>query len=127
MCQLYGTFGVMYGLTGGSLVVIGPLLWAAHFGRRHQGTIRGVMSPFYLIASIGGPLFAAFVYDQVGSLEAAFRVFAATLRPARYSSGSPGARGTWARRLVPYRLGAVSMKRCGPCLDFRAIGDPLAG
>ncbi len=75
--QLYATFGVMYGLTGGALVVIGPLLWAAHFGRRHQGTIRGVMSPFYLIASIGGPLFAAFVYDQFGSLDAAFRVFAA--------------------------------------------------
>ncbi len=74
--QLYATFGVMYGLTGGALVVIGPLLWAAHFGRRHQGTIRGVMSPFYLIASIGGPLFAAFVYDQFGSLDAAFRVFA---------------------------------------------------
>ena len=67
----------MYGLTGGALVVIGPLLWAAHFGRRHQGTIRGVMSPFYLIASIGGPLFAAFVYDRFGSLDAAFRVFAA--------------------------------------------------
>ena len=74
--QLYGTFGVIYGLTGGALVVITPLLWAAHFGRRHQGTIRGVMSPFYLIASIGGPLFAAFVYDQFGSLDAAFRVFA---------------------------------------------------
>ena len=77
--QLHGTFGVMYGLTGGALVVISPLLWAAHFGRRHQGTIRGVMSPFYLIASIGGPLFAAFVYDQVGGLDAAFRVFATYL------------------------------------------------
>ena len=75
--QMYGTFGVMYGLTGGSLVVIGPLLWAAHFGRRHQGAIRGVMSPFYLIASVGGPLFAAFVYDQAGSYDAAWRVFAA--------------------------------------------------
>lgn len=75
--QLYGTFGVMYGLTGGALVVIGPLLWAAQFGRRYQGTIRGVMSLFYLIASIGGPLFAAFVYDQFGSLDAAFRIFAA--------------------------------------------------
>ncbi|MXZ90819.1 MAG: MFS transporter [Chloroflexi bacterium] len=75
--QMYATFGVMYGLTGGSLVVIGPLLWAAHFGRRHQGTIRGVMSPFYLIASVGGPLFAAFVYDQAGSYDAAWRVFAA--------------------------------------------------
>ncbi len=77
--QLYGTFGVMYGLTGGALVVIGPLLWVAHFGRQHQGTIGGVKSPFYLIASIGGPLFGAFVYDQIGSLDTAFRVFAAYL------------------------------------------------
>ena len=74
--QFYGTFGVMYGLTGGSLVVIGPLLWAAHFGRAHQGTIRGVMSPFYLIASIGGPMFAAVVYDFLGSYDAAWRLFA---------------------------------------------------
>ena len=75
--QFYATFGVMYGLTGGSLVVIGPLLWAAHFGRAHQGTIRGVMSPFYLIASIGGPMFAALVFDFLGSYDAAWRVFAA--------------------------------------------------
>ena len=74
--QFHGTFGVMYGLTGGSLVVIGPLLWAAHFGRRHQGAIRGVMSPFYLIASVGGPMFAALVFDRFGSYDAAFRVFA---------------------------------------------------
>ena len=60
--QFYATFGVMYGLTGVSLVVIGPLLWAAHFGRAHQGTIRGVMSPFYPIASPGGPMFAAVVF-----------------------------------------------------------------
>ena len=83
--QLHGTFGVMYGLTGGALVVISPLLWAAHFGRQHQGTIRGVMSHFYLIASIGGPLFAAFVYDQVGGLDAAFRVFAAYLVAQRHT------------------------------------------
>lgn len=73
--QLYGTFGAMYGLTGGALTVIGPLLWAKQFGRRHQGAIRGLMSPFLLIASISGPLFAAFVYDRFGSLDAAFRVF----------------------------------------------------
>lgn len=75
--QFYATFGVMYGLTGGSLVVISPLLWATHFGRAHQGTIRGVMSPFYLIASLGGPMFAAVVFDFFGSYDAVWRVFAA--------------------------------------------------
>ena len=74
--QLYGAFGALYGLTGGALVVIGPLLWAGHFGRRHLGAIRGVMSPFCLVASIGGPMFAAVIYDYWGSYDAAFRVFA---------------------------------------------------
>ena len=74
--QLYGAFGALYGLTGGALAVIGPLLWAGHFGRRHPGAIRGVMSPFYLAASMGGPMFAAVIYDYRGSCDAAFRVFA---------------------------------------------------
>ena len=59
-----------------ALAVIGPLLWAGHFGRRHPGAIRGVMSAFYLAASIGGPMFAAVIYDYRGSCDAAFRVFA---------------------------------------------------
>ena len=35
------------------------------------------MSPFYLIASLGGPMFAAVVFDFLGSYDAAWRVFAA--------------------------------------------------
>ena len=75
--QMQITFGVMYGFTGGALVVISPLLWAGHFGRRHQGAIQGVLSAVFLTASIGGPMFAALVYDRLGSYDLAFRLFAA--------------------------------------------------
>lgn len=76
---MYATFGVMYGLTSGALVVITPLLRAGHFGRRHQGAIRGVVSPFFLLASLGGPMFAVLVYDHFGTYDVAFRFFAAYL------------------------------------------------
>ena len=93
--QLYATFGALYGLTGGALVVIGPLLWAAHFGRRHLGTIKGIMSPFYLIASIGGPMFAALVFDAFGSYDAAFRMFAAYFLASALLVGLAGRMKSW--------------------------------
>ena len=73
--QLHLGFGVVYGLTGGSLVVVGPLIWASYFGRRFQGAIRGLSSPFHLISGIGGPMFAAFIYDTTDSYKSAFIVF----------------------------------------------------
>ncbi len=75
MWQLHLGFGVVYGLTGGSLVVIGPLIWANYLGRRFQGAIRGLTSPFRLVSSIGGPMFAAFVYDTTDSYKFAFIIF----------------------------------------------------
>ena len=73
--QLHLGFGVLYGLTGGGLVVIGPLIWARYFGRRYQGAIRGLLSPFRLVSSIGGPMFAAYIYDTTGSYDIAFMFF----------------------------------------------------
>ena len=73
--QLHLGFGVLYGLTGGGLVVIGPLIWARYFGRRHQGAIRGLLSPFRLVSTIGGPMFAAFIYDTTESYDIAFMFF----------------------------------------------------
>ena len=68
-------FGVLYGLTGGSLVVISPLLWARYYGRRYQGAINGLINPFRLVSSIGGPMFAALIYDTTGSYDVAFMFF----------------------------------------------------
>ena len=73
--QLYLGYGVVYGLTGGTLVVVGPLIWANYFGRRYQGAIQGLTRPFGLISSLGGPMFAAVVYDTTNSYQIAFSVF----------------------------------------------------
>ena len=53
--RLYGMFGALYGLTGEALVVIGPQQRADRFGRRYQGAIRGVISPFGRWQISGGP------------------------------------------------------------------------
>ena len=75
--HLHLGFGVGYGLTGGSLVVVWPLIWARYFGRTFQGSIMGLISPFRLISSIGGPMFAAFIFDATQSYDTAFSYFVA--------------------------------------------------
>ena len=72
---LYLGFALPYGLTAGSLTVLGPLIWARYFGRRHLGAIQGLMGPIGLVPGMLGPMFAAFVYDATGSYEFAFRCF----------------------------------------------------
>ncbi|MEE8442673.1 MAG: MFS transporter, partial [Dehalococcoidia bacterium] len=73
--DLYLGYGVVYGLTGGTLVVVGPLIWANYFGRRYQGAIQGLTRPFGLFSSLGGPMFAALVYDATKSYQVAFSAF----------------------------------------------------
>jgi len=64
---------------GGSIASLQPLIWADYYGRAFLGTIRGVLSPFSLLSSLCGPLFAALVYDATGSYDTAFWIFTATL------------------------------------------------
>ena len=64
---------------GGSIASLQPLIWADYYGRAFLGTIRGVLSPFSLLSSLCGPLFAAMVYDATGSYDTAFWIFTATL------------------------------------------------
>lgn len=75
--MLYLGFALPYGLTAGSLTVLGPLIWARYFGRRHLGSIQGFMGPIGLLPGLLGPMFAAFVYDATGSYEFAFACFVA--------------------------------------------------
>jgi sugar phosphate permease len=70
-------FGVVYGFTRGSWVVVVALIWADYFGRRFLGSIRGYVAPIDLIAGLGGPLFAALAYDSTQSYRLAFSLFAA--------------------------------------------------
>jgi MFS family permease len=44
-------------------------LWAEYFGRRHQGSIRGVVTPITLLFGGAGPPLAGYVRDVVGSYE----------------------------------------------------------
>lgn len=72
-----------YVLVSGSLShSIGMLqakIWADYYGRAFVGSIRGVLTPLNLFSSIGGPLFAAFVFDKLGSYNSALWVFVVTL------------------------------------------------
>lgn len=71
-------FAALYGL-GGAYGTLVPILWADYYGRTFLGTIRGALTPFSLLASLGGPLFAAWTFDVLGSYTTAFWVFGATL------------------------------------------------
>ena len=51
-------------------LVAGSVVQAQSF----LGTIRGILQPFSVVASLVGPLFAAYVYDTVGSYNMAFLV-----------------------------------------------------
>ena len=59
---------------GQGMGLLGPKLWADYYGRTFLGTIRGILQPFSVVASLVGPLFAAYVYDTVGSYNTAFLV-----------------------------------------------------
>lgn len=71
-------FAVVYGLTRGAYVLLIPLTYANYFGRAFLGAIRGFTYPFNIIASVGGQLFAAAVYDFTKSYDLAFYLFAGT-------------------------------------------------
>lgn len=71
-------YAVVSGL-GTASAVLQPLLWADYYGRAFLGTIRGVTSPFQVISSLGGPLFAAYVFDTAGSYDTAFWLFTTTI------------------------------------------------
>ncbi len=72
-------FTIISGLFGGAITSLQSQIWADYYGRAFLGSIRGVLAPFSLISSLGGPLFAAFVFDVAGSYDGAFWVFAITL------------------------------------------------
>jgi sugar phosphate permease len=68
-----GGFVIGQGI-GQGMGLLGPKLWADYYGRTFLGTIRGVLQPFSVLASLIGPLFAAYVFDTTGSYHLAFWV-----------------------------------------------------
>lgn len=73
--QLWG-YALVYGASVGGAFVLDPLLWAAYFGRKFQGTIRGLSGPFILTAAAVGPFIAATCSDWLGSYTLAYWMFA---------------------------------------------------
>ena len=65
--QLALLYGVMMGTTSGVSRVVGSVIWANYFGRKHLGTIVGIASTFGAAASGLGPLIYGVGRDLAGS------------------------------------------------------------
>ena len=71
-------WGVLYGVVQGSSVPLQRLMFADYFGRRHLGSIEGVVRAAQNVAQAAGPLAAAFAFDATESYRAIFTVFVLT-------------------------------------------------
>ena len=66
---------IPYAVVWGGLSSLPQSLRADLFGRKNFGSIQGAMSPLHSIFSVGGPIFAAAIYDNTQSYSAAFLTF----------------------------------------------------
>ena len=71
-------WAVLYGFAQGGSVPLQRLMYADYFGRRHLGSIEGVVRASQNIAQATGPLVAAFAFDIFNSYTVIFSVFIAT-------------------------------------------------
>lgn len=58
---------ITFGLGIGALMLMQNYLWAAYFGRRHLGSIRGAVTPITLLLGGAGAPLAGYVRDLTGS------------------------------------------------------------
>ncbi len=68
-------FALVHGLSFGSLPMLMQLVWADYYGRRHQGAIRGFVTPFQVIVQAGGPIAGTLVFDLMDTYVPAFVLF----------------------------------------------------
>ena len=68
-------FALVHGLSFGALPMLMQLVWADYYGRRHQGAIRGFVTPFQVIVQAGGPIAGTLVYDVMDTYIPAFALF----------------------------------------------------
>lgn len=71
-------YALVYGLNIGATGVLSSVAWANYFGRTFIGTIQGFVAPFQMGSTALSPLFAAWVYDTLGSYNYAVMTFIAT-------------------------------------------------
>ncbi len=66
---------VLWGLGIGGMLPLSEFIWAAYFGRRHLGAVRGAAMPLTILFTIPGPLLAASYVDAVGTYDGAIVTF----------------------------------------------------
>jgi sugar phosphate permease len=71
-------WSLLYGVAQGGSVPLQRLMYADYFGRRHLGSIEGVVRAVQNIAQATGPLVAAFAFDAFQSYTTIFTVFIGT-------------------------------------------------
>lgn len=72
-------YAVLAGIGYGGVIVIGPAMFGAYFGRTHYARIMGWTAPVGILFGAGGPLLAGFIYDTTGSYIPVFWVAIALL------------------------------------------------
>ncbi|MDA1096804.1 MAG: MFS transporter [Chloroflexi bacterium] len=68
-------FAIVHGITFGGVPILQQLVWADYFGRRHQGAIRGAITPVQMTSNALAPLVTNLVYGVTGSYAPVFAVF----------------------------------------------------
>ncbi len=66
---------LIFGVAAGGMLQLKLQIWPDYFGRSNIATLRGYSAPFDLMGGVGGPFFAAWVYDLTQSYNVAFLVF----------------------------------------------------
>jgi len=64
--QMFLAMG-LFGLGIGGMMLMQNFMWADYFGRRHQGSIRGAVTPITLTCAGAGPPLAGYMRDLTGS------------------------------------------------------------
>lgn len=72
-------YAIISGISYGGMIVLGPVLTGAYFGRTHYAQISGWTAPVATFIAAASPLLAGFIHDTTGSYIPAFLVAAAFL------------------------------------------------
>ena len=72
-------YAIISGISYGGMIVLGPVLTGAYFGRAHYAQISGWTAPVATFIAAASPLLAGFIHDTTGSYIPAFLVAAAFL------------------------------------------------
>lgn len=91
------------GVVQGSSVPLQRLMYADYFGRRHLGSIEGVVRAAQNIAQAAGPLVAALAFDATDSYRAIFTVFVLTNLAAAVLVAAARAPSATQRQQAAYR------------------------